>query len=125
MVRVLLVDDDATLRGRVCRLLAETMSGTQVEVSATADDGLARGLSEPWSAIILDIRLGAASGLDVLVHLRARRPETPVLIFSALPRDPYAFEAGRAGAAAYVQKERADEDLVATLQVVMARGAAR
>jgi CheY-like chemotaxis protein len=77
-VRVLLIDDSTVVRSRLARLLEDLGGDIEVAEAAGAPDGLASARNHPPDAVILDIRLRAGSGLDVLQELK--RGETPPLV---------------------------------------------
>ena len=58
------------------------------------------------------------NGLEVLKELRSSHPHIPVIILSMHPEGQYASRALRAGASAYITKERASEDLVSAVRKV-------
>jgi DNA-binding NarL/FixJ family response regulator len=71
--------------------------------------------------ILLDIAMPGQGGLETLKQLGRERPDIPVLILSVYPEEQYAVRALRAGAAGYLNKESAPEELVAAIRTA-ARG---
>ena len=70
----------------------------------------------------MDITMPGRTGLDALKDIKAVRPGLPVLVLSIHPEDQYALRALKAGAAGYMTKESAPEELVkAVLEVVAGR----
>ena len=78
--RILMIDDDARLAEMVSDYLGG--AGFRVDVSGTAADGLARLGKEPYAALILDLMLPDADGLDVCRKLRASS-SVPILMLTA------------------------------------------
>ena len=72
-----------------------------------------------WSVVVLDISLPDRSGLDVLLELKEKRPDLPVLILSMLPEDQFAIRALQAGAAGYISKQNAPDELVRAIRRVL------
>lgn len=70
---VLIVDDDATLRGALDTVL--TPAGYRVVTAATAETGYERLASEPADAVLIDVHLPTMSGLALSVAMLARWPE--------------------------------------------------
>jgi DNA-binding NarL/FixJ family response regulator len=64
------------------------------------------------SLLLLDISLPDRNGLEVLKDVHALRPHLPVLILSVYPEDQYAIRAFRAGAAGYLMKAAAANELL-------------
>ena len=69
--------------------------------------------------MILDVTMPGRSGLDVLRDLRKLRPKLPVLVLSVHPIDQLGARALRSGAAGYVHKESAPEELVEAVRRVL------
>jgi DNA-binding NarL/FixJ family response regulator len=116
----LLVDDDTAVRRGIRGLLADELATAIVEEVASAEDALERVRSERWDLVLLDIRLSGRSGLDALPDIKAACPGLCVVVLSGLPERPYAAAALRIGAAAFVCKERAPEDLTMTIVRLLA-----
>ena len=79
--RLLLVEDDPELRRMLAGLLID--EGYAVDEAPDGHRGLHLGLSRSYDLIVLDRRLPAVEGLDLLARLRTRGVTTPVLV---LPR---------------------------------------
>jgi DNA-binding NarL/FixJ family response regulator len=117
-LRVVLVDDHALVRAGI-RALLERIQG--VEVVAEAGDGrealeLIRQLKP--DILLLDIAMPVLSGLDVLRDATARFPEVRVIILTVHETEEYAVYALRSGAAGFVAKSAASEELELALKTV-------
>ena len=75
-----------------------------------------------WDVVILDITMPGRGGLDTLKEIRSERPKLPVLILSIHPEDQYAVRALKAGAAGYMTKESAPDDLIKAIRKVLKGG---
>ena len=103
--RILVVEDNDTLRRGVCLALREAWS--QVDDVATGDAAIARirdAAVEHYSVIVTDMRLPGSDGLAVLRAARERDARTSVLMMTAYGSIETAVEAMRAGAFDFVQK---------------------
>ncbi len=69
--------------------------------------------------VVLDISLPGKSGLEILKDLKQENPDLPVLILSMHPEDRFAVRALKAGAAGYVTKESAAQDLIKAIRKVV------
>src|SRR5256885_10414217 len=101
--RLLLVDDDED----ACRLLAEVLERESYEVvrALSVDEAVAKFHREgPFDAVLTDLRMPGASGLDLLNHVRQTDPEALVLVLTAFGDASAAGEAIRAGAFDFVRK---------------------
>jgi DNA-binding NarL/FixJ family response regulator len=72
----------------------------------------------PCDAVILDISLPGANGLEVLKDLASRQYAVPVLIMSMHAEDQYAIRALRLGAAGYLPKDSPMSELISALRKV-------
>jgi two-component system, NarL family, invasion response regulator UvrY len=115
VVHVLVVDDDRATRIRVRELLVDEFPTALVGEAASGEEALTHIAAEACDIVVLDIRLGGRSGLDVLPDIRSARPLLPVVVMSGLPKEAYGPAACKAGAAAFVPKDRALEDLAPTI----------
>ncbi|MBA3329069.1 MAG: response regulator transcription factor [Solirubrobacterales bacterium] len=104
------------------RLLLERQAGVQV-VAEAADgaEAVALALRHRPDLCILDVAMPKLTGLQATREIRAQAPEIAVLVLSMHDDERYLFEALKAGAAGYVLKREADQDLVAAVRAV-ARG---
>jgi two-component system response regulator HydG len=104
-VRILVVEDNATLRGGVSFALRAT--GNDVEEAASGEEALSRihdADREPFDVVLTDLRLPGADGLAVLRAARERDSRTSVLLMTAFGSIETAVEAMRSGAFDFVQK---------------------
>ena len=121
MSKVLIADDHTLVRKGLRQILLE--SGA-VKVADEAKDGketIAKVSANPYDVVLLDISFPGRSGIEVLKQVKSIRPKLPVLILSMHPEEQYAVRALRAGAAGYVTKESAPDELIEAIQKV-ARG---
>ncbi len=116
--RVLLADDHALVRAGI-RALLSTMEG--VEVIAEAGDGrealqLIKKLKP--DVVLLDITLPDLSGLEVLEKCKKLFPDLRVIILTVHEAGEYAMQALRAGAAGYLPKSSAADELQLAIKIV-------
>lgn len=111
--RILIVDDNARIRVRIRELLLTEFPGADIHEVSSAEDAASRLLDAgPFDLILLDVQLPGQNGIAALPALRARQPETAIVMLSCKARDQYGPAALRAGARAFVAKERIHEELV-------------
>jgi DNA-binding NarL/FixJ family response regulator len=77
---------------------------------------------EKWDACVLDITLPSRSGLEALKEMKRLRPQMPVLILSMHPKHQFAVRMLKGGAAGYLTKESAGEELVGAIEKVLGGG---
>jgi two-component system, NarL family, invasion response regulator UvrY len=120
-MRILLVDDHAIVRQGFRRLLAGEFTADFGDATH-AHEALTRAIGERWDLVILDISLPGRSGLDVLKELHAAKPTLPVLVMTMHAADQYAIRAFRAGAAGYITKDCAPEELTNAVRKLLGGG---
>jgi DNA-binding NarL/FixJ family response regulator len=122
MIRVLIADDHAIVRQGLRQILAGESDLTIEGEAATGEELLTMVRRGGGDVVILDLSLPGMAGLDVLRELGHLSPDLPVLILSVHAADQYATRALRAGAAGYLTKEAAPEELVVAIRRVVAGG---
>jgi DNA-binding NtrC family response regulator len=100
--RVLIIDDDPSFTGSAAALLRH--AGYVVKSAASGQAALEIVRAEVIELALLDIGLGAESGLDILPELKALRPEMSVIMITALGTIENAVEAMRRGADNFIEK---------------------
>ncbi|HTR29220.1 MAG TPA: response regulator transcription factor [Puia sp.] len=120
MIKILLADDHSAIRQRLKQLLLDEYPFSQIEEVADGDCLIRQALAGDWDLVIADISMPAVSGLDALRHIRLVDPALPVLLLSIYCDEDYAAHAIRAGASAYLCKEAAHDELVATVHRLVA-----
>src|SRR4051812_11822522 len=71
-------------------------------------------------AVVLDVAIEGANGLELLKHLRAEHPHLALLVLSMHDESVYGLRALRAGASGYVMKRETDDVLLKALRQVLA-----
>jgi DNA-binding NarL/FixJ family response regulator len=122
MTRILLVDDYPVILEGLKHVLAEAIPDAEFGVAGAASEAVRMFRATKWNVVVLDVSLPDGSGLDVLKQMRAIRPQTPILVLSMYPEDQFAVRLLRAGAAGYVNKKAAAQDLVAAVRKVRSGG---
>jgi len=118
----LVADDHAIVREGLKQILAET---SDMVVAGEASNGLEvleLVRREDWDLVLLDLGMPRKDGLDTLKELKREKPDLPVLILSIYPEEHYAVRLLKAGAAGYLTKESAPEELVAAIRKVSQKG---
>jgi two-component system invasion response regulator UvrY len=115
MKNVLLIDDHALLRRGIKSILRDNYPGIDVSEAGTSSQAEEILEKEKWDMIILDINLPGRGGLDLLKDIKKRDHKIPVLLLSMYPECQFAVRGFRAGAAGYLCKDSAPEDLIAAI----------
>jgi len=122
MIRVLLADDHAIVRGGLKEILIRHMESVECGEAENAEQVLVQIRAHPWDLLILDITMPGRSGLDILADIRLLRPELAVLVLSMLPEDQFGKRVLQAGAGGYLKKESAPEELIQAIRKVLSGG---
>ncbi len=100
--KIFLIDDERTIR-LTFRLALET-DGYDVQEAASADEAMMGFQTEAYDLVVLDLRLGEDSGLDVLTEMRRRGVRTPTLMITAYGSIRNAVRAMQLGAIDFLEK---------------------
>ncbi len=122
MAHILIADDHAVVRRGLRQLLEEIPGITHIGEAQDAKEVLAKAQAQPWDLIMLDLTLPDKNGIEVLKELKRAFPQTPVLVLSMLPEDQYGVGVLKAGAAGYLPKESAPEELITAVRKVLRGG---
>ncbi len=118
----MLTDDHAVVRQGLKLILADRFKTARFGEANNATEALNRVWNEKWDVVVLDITMPGRSGLEVLKEIKRSRPKLPVLVLSMHPEDQFAVRMLKAGAAGYLTKESAGEELVGAIKKVVAGG---
>lgn len=121
-LRIMLADDHAVVRHGVEQILDKAFPTAVFGEASNAHDLLILLQQGHWDIVVLDLTMPGSNGLDVLKLIKHDYPALPVLILSMYPEDQFAVRAMRAGAAGYLNKEGAPEELVVALRKILAGG---
>lgn len=116
--KVLVVEDDGSLRGAVERLLG--LAGFSAAAYGSAEELLAGGLGEGVACVVCDLRLPAMSGFELLAALRACGSRVPLILITAYDEPGLAAEATRRGAAGFLVKPFHGTALLAAVRAAIA-----
>ena len=118
-MRLLVIEDDATLRETLSRKLTE--SGFAVEQAADGKEGLYLASEYPVDLAIIDLGLPEVSGLDIIKQVRADGQSYPILILTARDRWEDKVDGLSAGADDYVVKPFHFEEVSARVNALLRR----
>ena len=122
MIKIIIADDHPIVRAGMKQIISEASNLT---VADEADDGrklLSKIREAHFDVVILDITMPHMDGLDVLKQLKIEKPKLPVIVLSIHPEDQYALRVLKAGAAGYVTKASAPDELINAIRKVYRGG---
>jgi two-component system response regulator DesR len=120
MIRVLMAEDQAMVRGALATLLELEDDIEVVAQVARGDEVLATALKHQPDIALLDIEMPGATGLDAAEQLAAAVPDCRILILTTFGRPGYLRRAMEGGAAGFVLKDAPTGELVAAIRRALA-----
>lgn len=122
MIRVLVVDDQALVRGGF-RTILDSEDGIEVAgEAANGDEAIARVGELAPDVVCMDVQMPGMDGLEATRRITADATSTAaVLVLTTFNREDYLFAALEAGASGFLLKNSSPEQLIEAVQVV-ARG---
>jgi two-component system response regulator MprA len=118
-MRILVVDDDRSVRESLRRSLA--FNGYQVELASDGQAALDAVLAQRPDAMVLDVMMPRLDGLEVCRRMRAAGDELPILVLTARDAVSDRVAGLDAGADDYLPKPFALEELLARLRALLRR----
>ncbi len=124
-----LVDDDASVRRALARLIKS--AGHQVQTFASAQEflGSADGVAEQAGCLVLDVRMPGLTGIDLQRELQSRNCTLPIVFITGHGDIPMSVKAMKAGAVDFLPKPVKDTALLSAIDHAIIRasrdGAAR
>jgi two-component system invasion response regulator UvrY len=118
-MHILIADDHAIVRKGIRQLLLEEYPSATIEETGDGNSLVAKAGAEKWDVVICDLDLPGRSGLDAMLQIKEIAPKLPVLIMSIYPEEQYARRLLKAGAAGYVSKDAATEELAKAVRRVL------
>ncbi|MBT2234034.1 response regulator transcription factor [Nonomuraea sp. NEAU-A123] len=115
MIRVLVADDQALLRGSFRVLVDSEPDLMVVGEAATGAEAVAVALEERPDVVLMDVRMPEMDGIEAT---RRIGDVARVLIVTMFDLDAYVYDALRAGASGFLLKDTPPADLVAAIRVV-------
>jgi two-component system invasion response regulator UvrY len=122
MIRVITVDDHPVVRRGLKQIIAAEPDMQVVGEAENAREAIRVIRETACDAVVLDITLPDASGLDVLNRLKSELPTLPVLIMSIHDEEPYALRVLKAGASGYLMKNSIPEELIKAIRKITSGG---
>ncbi|MDB6026702.1 MAG: Response regulator, LuxR family [Verrucomicrobiales bacterium] len=120
--KILVADDHSIVRKGLKDTLEDELGNVTIGEAENGREVLDMVRKEKWDLLLLDINMEGRSGLEVLEELRKTNPKLPVLILSMYPEEELAVRALKQGAAGYLSKRRASEEMVDAVKKVLAGG---
>ena len=118
MIRVFVADDHAMLRDALAAKLATIPDFGVAGQAGTVEEMFSRLPTSDARVLLLDVRMPGPPLADTLARLRTEFPTVQVLVVSGYPEESYAARVIRMGAAGFLNKEHAIDQLAVAIRTV-------
>ncbi len=112
MLKFLIADDHEIVRRGVKQILGEAFPQASIEEAIDTYTLISKAKHSDWDVIVSDLAMPGGGGLTALREIHRGKPEVPVIILSIYPEDQYAATVLKEGAAGYLNKDAAPDQLV-------------
>lgn len=102
MSQILIIDDERSIRKTLKEILS--FEGYEVEEARDGEEGIHMAMKKPFDAILCDVNMPKADGLEVLNKLKEQLPDIPVIMISGYGTIETAVEAVKKGAFDFIAK---------------------
>lgn len=123
MIRILVADDHAIVRGGLKQLLSGQSDFLVAGEAANGLEALKQIREQPFDVVLMDMSMPGRSGIELIKLVKAEKPKLAILVLSMHKEEQYAVRALKAGALGYLTKESAPDQLVAAIRKVASGGA--
>jgi len=122
LITLMLADDHTLLREGLRRLLEQAGDITVAGEARDGSDALRQLALRPWDLIVLDMSMPGRDGVGLIRQIKTDFPKVPILVLTMHGEQQYAVQAIKAGAAGYLTKDSAADELVQAVHKVAAGG---
>jgi DNA-binding NarL/FixJ family response regulator len=122
MIRTLIVDDHKLVREGLIQILNDTRDISVVGEASNGREALDKLRQLPSDVVLLDISMPEMDGMAGIQAIKQEQPRVAILVLSMYPEDQYAVRSLRAGAAGYLTKASASEELITAIRQVASGG---
>ena len=119
MKRVLVVDDEEDMLWMLQRNLNKGMPDVEILAAKSGEEALAVLSDKNVNLVITDINMPGMNGLDLLIEINNRYPQTGVIIMTAYPSNAYKNEAMLSGSLRFIEKPFDINDMRSAIQQVL------
>jgi two-component system, NarL family, invasion response regulator UvrY len=119
MIKILVADIHPVVRLGIKQILSDIQDMRVIDEAGTGQEALNKAVKNHYDVIILGINMPDGNGLKLLQKLRKEKSNTAVLIFTNLTEDQYAVRVLKMGAAGYLNKDSAPEELIKAIRKIV------
>ena len=122
MIRIIIADDHAIVRGGLKQIFAMTSDIVVVSEAAQSSEVLEQWRQVPCELLLLDLTMPGVSGVDLICRLHDEKPALPILVLSMHNETQIVTRTLKSGAAGYLTKDCPPELLIGALRKVLGGG---
>lgn len=117
-MRILIADDHPIVRKGLNGLILEAFPFAEIIEVGDTEELMKKVFKGEYDLVITDLSMPGRSGMDALQQIKKYYLKLPVLVLSVYPEDEYAIRALKEGAAGYLNKDQATDELVNAIQQI-------
>lgn len=122
MIKIMLVDDHRLVRAGLKRVLAEAADMEVIAEASSGEEALELTRTKVPDVVLMDINMPGIGGLETTRRLVQRLPQVKVIVVSMHLEEPYPSRMLGAGAAGYISKDSAADEVIAAIRRVSSGG---
>jgi len=122
MIRIVIADDHEIVRAGLKQIISDDEDMEVLGESNNGENLIELVKKHDYDVVLLDLKMQGISGIDVIKHIKALKPDLPIIVLSMHAEDQYAVRTIKAGASGYITKETAAENLITAVRRVVGGG---
>ncbi|HEY2256678.1 MAG TPA: response regulator transcription factor [Variovorax sp.] len=118
MIKIGIVDDHAIVRSGLRDFFSQHVDLRVVGEAASGREAIDLVRNHEIDVLVMDLSMPGQSGIDAIAMVRAKAPDTGILILSGYPEEHYAMGLIRQGASGYLNKECDPKEIVEAIRTI-------
>ncbi|MDM0013308.1 response regulator transcription factor [Variovorax sp. J22P168] len=118
MIKIGIVDDHAIVRSGLRDFFSQHVDLRVVGEAASGREAIDLVRNHEIDVLVMDLSMPGQSGIDAIAMVRAKAPDTGILILSGYPEEHYAMNLIRQGASGYLNKECDPKEIVEAIRTI-------
>ncbi len=118
---MLVADDHPVVRQKLKQLLLEGFPSASIELASDTGTLVSAALDGEWDIIVSDLIMPGGGGLHAVKKIKEVKPSAVIIIVSIYPEEQYSARVIGEGAAAFMNKNNADSELIDLVKQLLDR----